>query len=101
MYVLRHSRKWWYETCEIKCPDCDSELKAVHEGHYLMDIIDQKCTFWKRGHAKKYDVQYHATFKCNHCGCVFKTWSHIIKDAGPLVSMYDGDYERWNGFRKT
>jgi len=71
-----------------------------NEGHYLIDIIDQKCTYWKRMHAKKFDVQYHATFKCNHCGCVFKAWSDIIKDAGPLVEMYEGVYERWNGFKR-
>lgn len=99
MYVLKHSRRWWNDTCKIKCPDCKTKM---YEGNnFFIDIIEQQHTFWKQSCSSKYDMQYLGTFKCLHCSCLFKAWSHIIENAGPRIgSQLIGNavIKNWNGF---
>jgi len=102
MYVINHSRKWWHETCKIKCPDCETQM--LEGAQYSIDIITQEHIFWKQSYACNYDMQYRATFNCRHCNCMFKAWSHIITNAGPPIGSgiigSDVVIRNWNGFKE-
>ena len=102
MYVLEHSLDWWHNECKIKCPDCDTPIITDSNGRSIhINILEQDYVFWKRCHARKYDMQYRATFVCKSCRCKFKGWSPIIRYAGPEIgSSIIGDVviRNWNGF---
>jgi hypothetical protein len=99
MYVLKHSKRRWAEECKIKCPDCEQKM---FDGSFFISIITQDHSFWKQSCATNYDMQYHAVFKCDGCGCMFKAWSHIIKDAGPPIGSgilgSNVVIKKWNGY---